>query len=544
MAGKKVYFYNTSINGMLSDTKRFLLKMEYVFKCFRGRKDACLLWRPHPLMETTFLSMRKGYKPFYDELKRTFIQEHLGIYDDTPDIEKTIALCDAYVGDAGTSVTSMFGIAGKPVFILNNLINTLPEADDWRGGIINGFFFDGPDEWMVTQGNKLYHSPDCDYHYEFYCDLSEYTSGDYYLRAVEMNGRIYVCPANAQDILVVSDHKIIEKIALKRYTGQRGAFCNAWRIGRYLFLIPFKYPAIVRYDTENGGVDYITGYNDIFIKHAQGEWRIGGSCVWKGRLLLASPADDKVLVIDSAGMEARVLTTGSASGCGCIGMITYAGGICMLPYAGITVGCWNPDTGELTEYTDIPEGFQCKDRLSGLPSSEHPFGYPAVYQNEIVLPPVCGNMFLSIDMGAGTIQEWEPPFTVSWEGRNGYFPVGMVGVFLRRTDTLGKGTYRFFYEPERKLYDINIRTKEFKEIGIMFDLDELLGHEPGFGRNSDWFKYGCVENALYSLKDFLDGTDKGHPFNREEQLKAYREIAENSDGTCGKRIHAFACANV
>ena len=132
MAGKKVYFYNTSINGMLSDTKRFLLKMEYVFKCFRGRKDACLLWRPHPLMETTFLSMRKGYKSFYDELKRTFIQEHLGIYDDTPNIEKTIALCDAYVGDAGTSVTSMFGIAGKPVFILNNFCLLYTSSFDHR----------------------------------------------------------------------------------------------------------------------------------------------------------------------------------------------------------------------------------------------------------------------------------------------------------------------------------------------------------------------------------------------------------------------------
>ena len=31
MAGKKVYFYNTSINGLLGDTKRFMRKMEYVF---------------------------------------------------------------------------------------------------------------------------------------------------------------------------------------------------------------------------------------------------------------------------------------------------------------------------------------------------------------------------------------------------------------------------------------------------------------------------------------------------------------------------------
>lgn len=51
----------------------------------------------------------------------------------TPDIESTIALCDAYIGDSGTSVTSLFGVAGKPLFIFNNNINTLPEEDDWRG---------------------------------------------------------------------------------------------------------------------------------------------------------------------------------------------------------------------------------------------------------------------------------------------------------------------------------------------------------------------------------------------------------------------------
>ena len=36
-SGKTVYFYNTSIAGMLGNTPVFLKKMEYVFRCFAGR---------------------------------------------------------------------------------------------------------------------------------------------------------------------------------------------------------------------------------------------------------------------------------------------------------------------------------------------------------------------------------------------------------------------------------------------------------------------------------------------------------------------------
>ena len=74
--------------------------------------------------------------------KKRFIEEDIGILDLTPAIENTIALSDVYIGDSGTSVTSLFGVAGKPLFIFNNNIHTLPEKDDWRGERINCPSFD------------------------------------------------------------------------------------------------------------------------------------------------------------------------------------------------------------------------------------------------------------------------------------------------------------------------------------------------------------------------------------------------------------------
>lgn len=537
--GKKVYFYNTSLNGMLADTEKFLQKMEYVFDCFRGRDDTCLLWRPHPLMESTLDSMRKEYRPIFDNLKQQFLREDWGIYDNTPDIEKTIALCDVYIGDAGTSVTSLFGMAGKPMFILNNSIHHEPEEDDWRGEIMTAFQIGEYDEWKITQGNKLYHSPNHDYQYEYYCDLTEFVAGKYYSNIIEINGKIYACPANAQNILVIQNQKIVKKIELRNELEGPGAFKNAWRIDHYIFLIPNQYPAIVRLDTRNDKVSYITEGKEIFVRDVNGQRRLGTSCVWHQYLLVASPADNQVLAIDSKSMKLQTLITMAKNSDGCLIMTPTDDRIWLLPYEGRTITSWNPDTGEMQEYSDLPENFRCQSRPYGHDCMEKPFGMAALYKNYILLPPWWGNMFLLLDKETGEMKEWEIPFEISYKEKNEYFLSEGVGYFLRRTDSLGEWTYRYYHMLDRKLYDINLETREFKEIPIEFNKKELEKHTAGFDRTSDWIRYSCMEDAFNSLTDLLDNRIKGKPFNRDEQVQAYKEIAANNDGTCGEKIHRF-----
>lgn len=540
MQGKKVYFYNTSINGMLADTDKFLKKMKYVFDCFRDREDACLLWRPHPLLESTLSSMRKGYCSVYENLKQMFLQEGWGIYDDTPDIEKTIALCDVYIGDGGTSVTSLFGVAGKPMFILNNNIHHIPQEDDWRGEVITDFQWgDGYDEWMITQGNRVYHSAGCNYQYEYYCDLCEHAFGRYYSFIIEINGKIYVCPANAQDILVIQNKNVVKKIKLKHVLEEPGAFCYAWRIRQYIFLMPNKYPAIVRLDTQTDEVFYITEGKEIFVKDRDGQRRIGGSCVWKQYLLLASPADNQVLAIESKSMKVQVLTTMAEKSGGCAWMVATDTEVWLLPYEGTTVTSWNPDTGAMREYYDLPEKFRCQNRPYGYDCMEEPFGIAAPYKNSILLPPWWGNMFLLLDKETGEMKEWKMPFECSYKEKNEYFSSGGVGYFLRRTDSLGDWTYRYFHLLDRKLYDINLETGQYKEIPIQFNKKELEEHVAGFDFTSDWTRYSCVEDVFNSLTDLLDDHITGKPFDKDKQVQAYKEIAVNNDGTCGEKIHQF-----
>lgn len=114
--GKKVILYNTSLNGLLRDNEAYLKKMKKVFLLFQDRKDVVILWRPHPLMESTLLSMRTELYTQYMDLKKWFQEKDIGIYDDTADMYPAIGISDAYYGD-WSSLVWLYRETGKPVMI-------------------------------------------------------------------------------------------------------------------------------------------------------------------------------------------------------------------------------------------------------------------------------------------------------------------------------------------------------------------------------------------------------------------------------------------
>lgn len=535
--GRIVYFYNTSIAGMLDSTEDFLKKMQYVFSCFEGRKDACLLWRPHPLLESTFDSMRAQYKPAFEALKKYFVEHNVGIYDTTPDIAEAIAYSDAYIGDSGTSVTSLFGIAGKPIFILNNRLHSEPQEDSWRGEISAGFNFFEQDRWTVTQGNKLYVSEPFAYDYKYLCDLSEeYAYGNYYTLVLEVNGKLYACPGTGQDILVIGKNGVERKIVLDKKVGQGGAFCGACKYDKYLLLRPFKYPAIVRYDTTNGELKYFEGYNDIFIKmNEKNQLITGGIALYKEFVFLASPTDNFIYRLDISKGISKVIELPIKSRCGCASIAEHKGEFWLLPRNGKTIVRWNPDTGETKEYDNFPSNYECIDPIYGYVCEEYPFAGPAFYEEEIYLPPYWGNMYVKLNMKTGEMVEWKPSFE-DGEGTEYFYTTGKSTFIYCEPDETGE-YFKIYSYPKRKLYHINLRTNTCEEINIKFDVDELKRHEPGFCEDSEWLKYCCHENSFNSLKNFLDGNITGNQFDKDKQLKAYREIASNSDGSCGQKLY-------
>lgn len=547
MKDRKVYFYNTSLGGMLADTGAFLKKMRYVFDTFKGREDVCLLWRPHPLMESTFDSMRKEYRPSYDALKKEFVEENIGILDETSDIETTIALSDVYIGDSGTSVTSLFGVVGKPLFILNNQINSLPEKDDWRGERILPLpVWDeyGNDRYYVTQNNQLWYSENNDYHYKFYMDLGTGRSGGaYYLRAIEIKDRVYVVPQTAQNLLVIKD-KQIRKIDLEKKIGQVGAFRGCYYNEKCLFLYPFKYPCLVRFDLETEEILYIDRIGQFNVRNLGGEWRIGGAALYNNELIFASPEDNQFVFVDIDTMETRMLKCDTDVIHGVSAITVDEDCLWLLPVKGMAVVCWNLKTGDIKKYTDIPKEFRSIKWPYELECDELPFGAVATAKEDnhesIVISPFWGNMYLSLDRKTGRMEEWKSPVGTHIRGKNGYYLTDTMGGFVIARPQLGKPDCRIWYAPERKLYDININTKECQEVEIEFDDDDLVAHEPGFMEESDVMQYCLKENAFNSLKDLLDSHVTGQQFDRERQIRAFSKINADTEGTCGRNVYRFA----
>jgi hypothetical protein len=62
--------------------------------------------------------MRPEILNAYDAIVKAYQKENWGIFDDTPDLHRAIAVSDAYYGDV-SSLVELYRVTGKPVMIQN-----------------------------------------------------------------------------------------------------------------------------------------------------------------------------------------------------------------------------------------------------------------------------------------------------------------------------------------------------------------------------------------------------------------------------------------
>lgn len=542
MKGRTVYFYNTSLNGLLDDTERFYKKMRYVFSCFRERDDACLLWRPHPLFWSTLEGMRPDDVARFQALRDEFVAGGYGILDTTPDIETTMALSDVYIGDAGTSVTALFGAAGKPIFLLNNRLDTAPDADDertayirWPGGNVEG-------DWMVQPDNSVWHrGADGVYHLE--CRLSDYRSGGYYGSVVERGGNLYAIPSNGLAIPVIQGGRVARTIELRDGDmpyGGRFAGCMADGIDpenqRYVFLRPMRYPDLVRIDTATDEVTYIGGVQPMHATETEEkDWIIGGCAYLDHLLYFASPFSADILVLQDQTLAQQVIPVGGAAGVNVIAYDATDGDFWLLPMKGYEVIRWNPMSGRRRVYDAHIDGITCIYPRREIECEAQPFSQAVFSEKSVLLAPLWGNKFVRMDKESGCAEEWTPPAPFLAEPQTEYFYTWGKGGFTRKLD---ETRWIYYSEVRRRLYSVDLETGDCEEVPMRFDREEVRREAPGFCHLSEWVQYGCEENALQSLPALLSGTLPGAPFDAEAERAAYAKTAANI-GTCGEKIYAF-----
>lgn len=383
-----------------------------------------------------------------------------------------------------------------------------------------------------------------DYRYRYTERLCEYQSiygGYYLLYVVSVQGKDYACPSNAQEILLLEKGKVIKRIGLERQLEQPGAFCAAVACGKYLLLLPNRYPMLARYDTETGEMRYFTEGLDVFFDETTGERRFGGFCVWKEYLFLASPVNNYVSGIHVPTGKAQLMTTEAVNTCGCGALIPDGEELWLLPYDGYTITRWNPESGEMREYDCRIDGLECRHPVHGYVCDTAPFGRPAITEKYLYLPPCWGDLYLRLDKETGEVCVWEPLRDLEGNKMSCYYsPAGKSATVFGQEQGLLAERRKLFTYSDKKLYDINLCTGEWQEQSLVFQTEDLQKFAVGFERACEWNQYAaCEEDAFHTLTDFLQGTLPGKAFDQERANREFAQIAANSDGSCGEKVYTF-----
>lgn len=140
---KKVVFLNTSISSSLRESENFLKKLRLLIEDFKNCEDMVLWWRPHPILESTFMSMRPQLAREYLQIVDMYKQNNIGIFDDTPDLYRAITWGDIFYSDGKSSIYTLCCATGKPVveFIVGDKEITM-FADDYKHNTRDNSSFD------------------------------------------------------------------------------------------------------------------------------------------------------------------------------------------------------------------------------------------------------------------------------------------------------------------------------------------------------------------------------------------------------------------
>lgn len=261
---KKVLFYNTSIAALLEHGEQMLEKMRWVFKVFQdNQNEVALLWRPHPLIKATVESMRPQLWEEYELLVNDYRSAGWGIYDDTAELNRAIALCDAYYGDP-SSVVQLCQEAGMPVMIQDVKIRSY--CYSWEDNLFaRGMAVDDELIWMpLSMAGFLAGIDKKTGKIKCQCLLSEKDKAwEHYLYTdvAQTEDLLYLAPTKAKTIAVY--HKKSAKLSEieinipYRHAVQVGSYAYTVQDKNYIFFVgACNTNVIVRLDTLTNKIDF------------------------------------------------------------------------------------------------------------------------------------------------------------------------------------------------------------------------------------------------------------------------------------------------
>lgn len=534
LTDKKIFLVNTSISGVLKDGNKFLDKLESILKAFMGREDIALIWRPHPLLRATLESMRPELASRYDRIIKWYKDERIGIYDRTPDVNNTVAISDAYIGEEGSSVVHLFGILGKPIFIMSDEPYEQHSVEELSEVEFMDCALEGSKVWFVSM------------HSNFLCQMDTDTG------IIEILGKIPETE-NTWEVSYVNIIKYKDRLIMMPYSADgiceydlsTGQFCKYYikkeyvnlKFGRMiqyntdLYLLPQEYSAIIRYNLENRSITYYHEcIGDIKSKAKKRfEWSpfVWGACSYKNLLFLASAWSNHILIFNMDSGDYDVHEVGDATNL-YRGIVADELHCWLIMQNKSCVVKWNRITGETIEYDKYPEGFS---------EGSVPFKNILKFEDKLYL--ISCHASHSIEMDANT---GETSFTQDELNANTATAADKLTIRHHFAKRISDKAFCVFQPNSHSYIEVdtnrNIQKRVIchieKEHWIREAVDSLKYRQAKY----ETYPFTLIENEEDLLTKFIEYV-KSDMHDKEKVKAFYDHVTEYSDGSSGSHIHDY-----
>ncbi|QKS47935.1 hypothetical protein HUB94_26935 (plasmid) [Paenibacillus cellulosilyticus] len=542
---KKVVLYNTSITALLEGNEHVLHKLRYVFDSFKNRDDVVLLWRPHPLNGESYKAMRPQLLKDYLSIVEEYQSLGFGIYDDTADLHRSIAISDAYYGDGG-SLGPLYLSTGKPVMMQDLYFR--PALDTL---LLQSMYVDKQHIWFTARDfNGLFCMDRALMKPKYVGSFDEENSRSLYVGMTQYQDKLYFAPYLAEQMAAYDiEHQSFEHTALGTaprlnwlHPREKGFFQSVFRYEHYLFLIPITYPAIIRYNLNTGERDDITDW----VAHTQLNAENSPYYLqWNktfdfGRLLASSVASNatelvmtlwgsnELVILDAETLDSRIVKVGEAD--------ERFAGVC---FDGTNYWLaarnqnymvrWNPYTQKYKKVV-FPDAF-----LSGRILNFLDVVYAGGY---VWLLPYEANMALRLNPTTGEVTTVSELTDAVNKERYKYIQVSLDGDFIYAA-TVGRIVVFDTINAQCRIQNLWVDEQDQKIVNNR-RRESLKINAPEWS-NLQKFIYPESYTGIQTYLDYVVDLDE-LPFalsQAKKQIECAREVAGHLDGTVGQAIYEY-----
>lgn len=258
---KIIVFYNTSLSSLLAYNERMIEKIKSVIKFFqKNREKYILLWRPHPLAESTLQAMNPLIFNKYKALVNSFKQGNYGIYDDSPEYICAFNISDIYYGDY-SSLVPLYQKSNKMLLLQN------PDILSYDLRLVSEKIYIYKNKvWMTSRDFNGLFSWDIDSkEFEFIGSFEREEKEGYqlYYGMVGVGDKLYFCPYNAKNIGVydITNDEFSYIQLDKDIREEQRKFIGILNIGEEVFLMGRNLPFIAKVNTLTNKFERIVNLN-------------------------------------------------------------------------------------------------------------------------------------------------------------------------------------------------------------------------------------------------------------------------------------------